>query len=158
MERFQKLQMALKSQDASLVTWPAHAAGTLEALLRSGDERGHQDTPENYPKYPKTPHVTPASFEDQQKHTSPFIQLHSPVHPMGGSNRWLIVRVNGLWDSPSPRHGGPGWFRSDFSEFWGVFFFGASMLDFGGSGFDVFFFKFEFEVEDDDALLMLKKS
>jgi len=27
MERFQKLQMALKSQDASLVTWPAHAAG-----------------------------------------------------------------------------------------------------------------------------------
>ena len=32
------------------------------------------------------------------------------------------------------------------------------MLDFGGSGFDVFFCKFEFEVEDDDALLMLKKS
>ena len=62
MERFQKLQMALKSQDASLVTWPAHAAGTLAALLMSGDLRGHQDSPENYPKYPKTPQVTPASF------------------------------------------------------------------------------------------------
>ena len=81
MERFQKLQMALKSQDASLVTWPAHAAGTLEALLMSGDERGHQDPPENYPKSIRKPlksHLR--HFEDQKNtpslHTASFTRTH----------------------------------------------------------------------------------
>ena len=101
MERFQKLQMALKSEDASLVTWPAHAAGTLEALLMSGDERGHQDTTENYPKYPKTPQVTPASFWEPKEHPIPWYSFIHPNPPHGRvPARWLIVRVNGIWDSP----------------------------------------------------------